>query len=64
MNNSQDEIKKRSFSWAMKSNLQLIVEFHNEQRRLMRNQVSAINEKLDSCNNDYERRELLHAKTV
>jgi len=64
MNNSQDEFGNKLFSWANKNNLQLIVQFHNEQRRLMRNQIVTINKKLDACNDKDERRELLYAKTV
>lgn len=64
MNNSQAEINKKIFSWAMTHNLQLIIKFHNEQRRLMKNQVSAINEKLNYCNDQHERKELLYAKEV
>jgi hypothetical protein len=64
MNNSQADIKKKIFSWAMTHNLQLIIKFRNEQRRLMKNQVSAINKKLNSCNDQHERKELLYEKEV
>lgn len=64
MNNSQEKIKKTMFSGAMQNNLQLIVKFHNEQRRLMKKQVSTINKKLETCNDKDERKALLYAKTV
>lgn len=48
----------------MMHNLQLIIKFHNEQRQLMKNQVSAINKKLDSCIDHHERKQLLYAKEV
>lgn len=48
----------------MTHNLQLIIKFRNEQRRLMKNQVSAINKKLNSCNGQHERKQLLYAKEV
>lgn len=64
MNNSQADINKKIFSWAMTHNFQLIIKFHNEQRRLMKNQVVAINEKLNSCNDQHERKDLLYAKKV
>ncbi|MEK0337701.1 MAG: hypothetical protein QQN41_09750 [Nitrosopumilus sp.] len=64
MNNSQADINKKIFCWAMTHNFQLIIKFHNEQRRLMKNQVIAINEKLNSCNDHHERKDLLYAKEV
>ena len=64
MNNSSVDIDKQLFSWAMTHNLQLIIKFHNEQRRLMKNQVAAIDVKLKACNDKHERKELLHAKEV
>lgn len=48
----------------MTHNFQLIIKFHNEQRRLMKNQVIAINEKLKSCNDKNERKELIYAKEL
>ncbi len=64
VNNLQVNINKTLFRWAMTHNLQLIIKFHNEQKRLMKNQVSAINEKLKACNDKQERKELLHVKEV
>jgi len=64
MNKLQADIKKEIFSWAMTHNLQIIINFHNEQRRLMKNQVSEINEKLKSCNDRHERTELLNKKEI
>lgn len=64
MNNSQAEIKNKILSWAMTHNLQIIIKFHNEQRGLMKNQVSAINNKLSYCNDQLERKELLYTKEV
>jgi hypothetical protein len=64
MNNSQADIKKTTFSWAMTHNLQLIIKFHNEQRRLMKNQVSAINKELNSCNDQHKRKKLLYEKEI
>jgi len=62
MNNSQTNLKKKIFSWFMTHNLQLIIEFHNEQHQMMKNQVSRINRKLNSFNDMAERKQLIVAK--
>lgn len=64
MNNVQADIENRIFNWAMSHNLQLIIKFHNVQRQLIKNQISAINNKLKSCNYPLERKELLYEKEV
>ena len=46
----------------MTHNLQLIIKFHNEQHQMMKNQVSRINRKLNSCNDTAERKQLIIAK--
>jgi hypothetical protein len=64
MNNTQADLKKKIFSLAMTHNLQLIIEFHNEQRKLMYNQVSLIEKRISVCNDRYERKVLLQEKYV
>jgi len=64
MNNSQTDIKKKVFIWSMIHNLHLIIEFHNEQHHMMKNQVSTINRKLDSCKDKNEKKKLLIVKNT
>lgn len=64
MNNSQIDIKNKAFSWSMIHNLHLIIKFHNEQHQMMKNQVSTINRKLNSCNDKDERKKLLIANDI
>jgi len=64
MNNSQASIKKKVFNWSMMHNLQLIIEFHNMQHQMMKNQVSAINRKLNSCKDKNEKKKLLIVKNT
>lgn len=64
MNNSQTDIKKKVFIWSMIHNLHLIIEFHNEQHQMMKNQVSTINRKLNSCKDKNEKKKLLIVKNT
>jgi hypothetical protein len=62
MNKLQTDIKKKVFSWSMMHNLQLIIEFHNMQYQMMKNQVSEININLNSCKDKNEKKKLLIVK--
>lgn len=64
MNKLQVDIKKKVISWSILHNLQLIVNYHNEQRKLMRNHIITIERKLTLCNNKSERKELLYTKNL
>ena len=44
--------KEKMFVWSMRINLRLIVKFHYECNRLMRNQIFDINEEIRSCKDE------------
>jgi hypothetical protein len=55
-------MEQKWFGWAMRRNLQLVVEFHNECNRLMGNQVFEINQELEACNDTNREYDLIYAK--
>jgi hypothetical protein len=63
MEKTQSDNKKTIFSWAMIHNLQLIIDFHNLQHQMMKNQILRINENIVSCNDKSEKKELLLQKS-
>lgn len=62
MNKEQNDIKRKLFGWANYNNLQLIIEFHNLQYHMMQNQISIINEKIESSKDKIEKKYLILQK--
>jgi hypothetical protein len=62
MNKEQNDIKRKLFGWANYNNLQLIIEFHNLQYHMMQNQISIINEKIESSKDKIEKKNLILQK--
>ena len=50
------------FAWAEHQNLNLIVQFHNEVRRLMHNEIVSLNQKIKTTSDENCKRELDYAK--
>ena len=62
MNKEQNDIKKKLFGLAIYNNLQLIIEFHNLQYHMMQNQISIINENIESSQDKIEKKNLILQK--
>jgi hypothetical protein len=62
MNKDQSGIKKNIFILVMNHNLQLIIDFHNLQHQMMKNQISIINENIKFSNDKVEKKNLLIQK--
>ena len=57
-------MNEKWFGWAMRINLEWIVKFHNESRRLLNRQIDEIDEEIKTCSDEERQQELISAKAI